>query len=341
MIDMITFGQQYAQPTPQTYQAPTYSNTDPEIKMGSITMDFSKISNGIIPVMSSPVIATDTKNKRPRKREQTSNGIVTDSLNSESSRPLTFIESNEPYENKYTETNNILKSAIGEIDTCMREVHDDINVIRSSKTMKGKYNYLSLMQGSMGSLIGNKIAAARELNSSISKCNDLELRKYKEITAAGAASEQDENKRLQEMYSAFVNTPVGTSNGAGMGLSGPLGPSMAEMTIPSNRIVGNMLGSADAQYNEYLRNLTPTQNMMLLESDPNVKQVVVYNQETGARYFEIMNLATGEVLQNVEKHDAMFMEDVVIDIKNNIARNTNLSETYPLVIVGAPVLNEY
>ena len=33
-------------------------------------------------------------------------------------------------------------------------------------------------------------------------------------------------------------------------------------------------------------------------------------------------------------HDAMFLEDTLIDKKRNIARNVNLGETYPLVVVG-------
>ena len=37
----------------------------------------------------------------------------------------------------------------------------------------------------------------------------------------------------------------------------------------------------------------------------------------------------------------MFMEDTTIDIKNKIARNLNLNESYPLIIVGDSVLNEY
>ena len=116
---------------------------------------------------------------------------------------------------------------------------------------------------------------------------------------------------------------------------------MANMTLSSPNIMGNDIGSADTQYNNYLQNITPAQNMMFLENNPNIQQVVVYNQETGARYFDVIDMSTGQSVPNAEKHDAMFMEDVTIDQKNRVARNINLGETYPLVIVGEPILNEY
>ena len=312
----------------------------PEVKMGTIGMDFSKLTTGeAIPVFNSDTTQSKPTEKQKRKRVAASSGgtVITDSFDSKSSRELSMIESKESYENKYTETNNMLRSAIAQIDTCLTEVHDDIADIRSSKTMRSKYTYLSNLQGAMGGLISNKIAAARELNSTITKCNELELRRYKEVQSANLANEQDENKRLQEMYKAFVSTPVGN----GMSFSSALGPSTAEMTVPSTRIVGDMIGSADAQFADYMSNLSPAQNMMLLESNPNIKQVVVYNQETGARYFDVIDMSTGESVPNVDKHDAVFLEDVTIDLKNKIASNTNLGETYPLIIVGQPIMTEY
>lgn len=328
MVDIFTINQpagNYSMPIQQEVTLETH-------------MDFSKFTNGNdVPIITpSADSSMDAKQKRKRRERSSNAGVITDTLDGDntSSRELTMLESNEPYENKYQETTNMLRSAIADIDVCMGEVHDDIQVIRSSKTMKSKYNYLSLMHGAMNGLIGNKITAARELNNTISKCADLELKRYKEVKAVAAASEQDDNKHIQDMYQAFISTPVGNRGSA-------LGPTVAEMSVPSANIVGNMIGSADQQYANYMANLTPAQNMMLLESNPNIKQVVVYNQETGARYFDVIDMSTGESVPNVEKHDSMFLEDVTINLRDRIATNTNLGETYPLVIVGQPILNEY
>lgn len=277
-----------------------------------------------------------TKKKSSKKKKEqlfSSPGhMVTETLDSAPKKEFNFIDTNEPYANKYKETDNILKSAIMQIDVSMAELNNDISYIRNSKLLKKKYDYLSMMQGAMGNLLGNKIAAARELNNTISKCQDFELKRYKENKAA-LAGEQDEDKKIMDMYQAFVNTPV--SSGTPM-----LGPSMSDMTINNSGLITSTLGGNDI-YSQYHNNMTPSQNMMHLDLNPDIKQVVVYNQETGARYFEVMNLATGEVVPNAEKHDSMFLEGVTIDIKNNIARNIDLGETYPLVVVGQPLLNEY
>ena len=81
--------------------------------------------------------------------------------------------------------------------------------------------------------------------------------------------------------------------------------------------------------------------MMFLKENPNIQQVVVYNQETGARYFDVIDMTTGQSVPNAEKHDTMFLEDTTIDLKNKVARNVNIGETYPLVIVGQPLMQEY
>lgn len=314
-----------------------------------VGLDFSSLSNAPLILPSDP---EPEKKKKGRPSTKKSNNItdklfsspahmgeiITDTLTeSPTARELSFVETNDPYESKYAETNAILRSAIAQIDTGLVEIQNDISEVRSAKTMRNKYVYLTNLQSSMGSFLSNKIAAARELNSTITKCNDLELRRYKEIRS-NAANEQDDDQRIMEMYKAFVNVPA---NNPGFGSNAALGPTTLDMTMMSPNISGFDVGNTDMQYQSYLQNLTPAQNMMLLEGNPNIKQVVVYNQETGARYFEVMDLSTGEVIPNAEKHDAMFMEDVTIDQKNNVARNINIGETYPLVVVGKPILNEY
>lgn len=314
-------------------------NDEPE----GIILDFTKS-------IDSPVFVPEEKKKRGRPRNNSGTTAEASSplfvnaphMNTsyvevagnenKSDRELSFLESNEPYEKKFQETTNILRSAIVQIDVGMTELKQDIEDIRHSKTMRNKYTYLSNLQQSMGNMIANKISAARELNNTISKCQDLEMKRYKEVKAISAADNQNDDIKVMEMYKAFVNAPVNTS---------PL-PNISQTAVAGSVAPNSMsIGNMDAAYANYVNNLTPAQNMMYLESNPNVKQVVVYNHETGARYFEIMDMSTGQVIPNAEKHDSMFLEDVDIDFKNKVARNVNIGETYPLVEVGKQILNEY
>lgn len=276
--------------------------------------------------------------KKSSRKKITDTGVVPAHMISDDAttkRELTIMESNEPFKNSYLETDNILRSAISQIDSGIVDISQDISLIRTSKVIKNKYQYLSLLQGNLGNFISNKIAAARELNNTITKCNDLEMRRYKELRAVAASDAKDDDVKIMEMYKAFVNTPVNT------GMSNILGPSVSDMTIPSQGLMGSDIGSLDSQYQSYINNMTPQQNMMRLEGNPNIKQVVVYNQENGARWFDVIDMTTGQSVPNVEKHDAMFLEDVTLDLKNNVARNINLGETYPLVVVGQPITSEY
>lgn len=274
--------------------------------------------------------------KKPKKKGSLVGVVSSDGTDDKKSkRELNIMETTEPFRNSYMETDAILRTAITQLDSGIIDVSKDISLLRNSKTIKNKYQYLSLLQGSLSNFLSNKIAAARELNNTITKCNDFEMRRYKETRLAAAAEAKDDDVKIMEMYKAFVNTPVNS------GITNSIGPSVTDMTIPSAGIVGNDIGSLDTQYQSYIDNLTPQQNMMRLENNPNIKQVVVYNQENGARWFDVIDMTTGQSIPNVEKHDAMFLEDVTLDLKNNVARNVNLGETYPLVIVGQSITSEY
>lgn len=292
-----------------------------------MVMDFSLIQEDKVKLTDTTVDTSNTK-KRGRKKTNGDPMMIT-----ETDRDLKDSETNIPYEEKYQETNNILRGAIMQLDAGLADMANDLNYIRASKTMKSKYTYMGNIQANMGSFISSKIMAARELNNTITKACELELRRTKELHLAEA---QNDDKAILDTYNAFVSMPVGSNYN-------PLGPSPIELTVPSPNIIGADMRSSneDIGYQNYIKNMTPTQHMMALESDPNVKQVVVYDQGTGARSFEIMNLATGEILQNVEKHDSMFLENTTIDLKNKIARNLDLNESYPLIVVGSSVLNEY
>ena len=311
-----------------------------ESKQSGIIPDFTKTIDS--PAFTEPqIIIDDGKKKRgrPRKGQASSTDLFSSPshmvqagesfITTDDKRELSLMESTEPIEKKYAETNNILRSAIMQLDSSMAQVQEDIDYVRHAKTLRNKYQYLSLLQGSMGTMIANKISAARELNNTISKCNDFEMKRYKENKAS--ASNIDDDQRVMEMYKAFVNTPVS---------SNPF-PNVSQMAVSGSPVMATALGNQDDNFTNYMNNMTPAQQTMYLEGNPNIQQVVVYNQETGARYFDVIDMTTGQSIPNAEKHDVMFLEDVTIDLKNKVARNVNIGETYPLVVIGEPIMQEY
>lgn len=293
-----------------------------------MNVDFTKIGQDEDMVIHYDDSTTNkTKKKRSTKSADSSKVIKVDNGAKSKNNGL------EPYSNKYKETNDLLRGVVFQIDNSLSDITQDIAYIRASKSMRSKYTYLSNLQDTASSLVGNKIAAIREINNSISKAEDFELKRAKELKLNESI---DDDKTIHDMYKAFVTASVPNSYNQ-------LGPSTYDMTM--NRGSFNMVNiapeSEQEAYQNYINNMTPQQHMIALENDPNVKQVVLWNKSTGAKSFEIMNMATGEILTNVDKRDIMFMEDTYIDERNGIARNTKLNEVYPLVTIGESVIDEY
>ena len=80
--------------------------------------------------------------------------------------------------------------------------------------------------------------------------------------------------------------------------------------------------------------LTPEQNRMRMESNPNIQVVVRYDQATGQRYFDVVDKVTGTSVPNYPRPDNFLLEDTTIDIHTGIARNRNINTVWPLVIEG-------
>ena len=258
----------------------------------------------------------------------------------------TKYSADEPYENKYQETNNMLKTAIAQLDIGLGEMQTDMAMLRNNKTMRNKYQSMSMIQKNMGDFLGNKIQAIKELNSVISKCNDLELKRAKDRKEL---ENEDDDKRIMDLYNAMISMPVGGQTGMG-GFSTPLGPSTFDMTYAGNpnAPTPNVITSIDGQsqsdigYMNYIQNKTPAQNMMMIDANPNIQQVVVHNRATGQSYFEMMDMSTMRPVPNTDKYDNSFLEDTHLDFVNNVATNVNIGESYPIIQIGGdPILNEY
>lgn len=303
-----------------------YESEEDDIQLTGKKMSFS---------VNKPIALTDDPSNfidQPKKKKSKTPNVKTLSdgskvVSGDDDLPETM--KNTPYHESYTETNNMLKSVIMQSDIMTNEISKDLSDIRSSKTLKKKYDYISMLASTSSTLLGTKVTAIRELNKSITDSHNLDLKRAKELKLV---NEQDDDKRIMDMYNAFISTPMGIN-------AANFIPQSHEMNyVPSGSIDTS---SSDAGYSNYLNNLTPQQNRMRYENDPNIKTVVKYYSETGARHFDVINMLTGESIDNIERPASMLLENITLDVRNGIARDTNLDVTYPLIVIGSHSLSEY
>jgi DTW domain-containing protein YfiP len=139
-----------------------------------------------------------------------------------------------------------------------------------------------------------------------------------------------------DMYNAFIQNPMGRQGSTQQILGVPDTLSVVAGTTdifaPANSKAQQL---EEVGYQNYIKNLTPAENMMAYENDPNIKECVVYDAATGAKQFAIMNMATGQPVPNTEPlNTEVFMPDTTIDLANKIARNRNLNRTFPLIVLN-------
>lgn len=280
------------------------------------------------------------KRGRPRKTETRtapdgSTIITTDITQAE---PLTMPQSTEPYINTYTETTALLRGAIIELESLGRDVKAELDAVKASKTMRNKYTHVNNLADTAANIINSKINAVKEINATITKANDFDMKRYKDNRAAIAAENQNSDQRIFDMYNAFVNTPVGAYNPVQF-------PSMQEMTMAGGMNNGgiittdinNPLAANDPGYAAYKQRETPEQQMMILQkNNPNVKTVVVYNQANQTKRFEVRDTSTGQVIPGAPVPADFLLADTTVNIQNGVARNANIDTVYPLVLEGAP-----
>ncbi len=305
-----------------------YESKEDDIQITGNKMSFSV--NKEIPLADSDTPVKESTKKRSNKKP-VSDGLIVHADNN-----LPQVMTNTPYHESYNETNNMLKSVIYQSDTMSNEINRDLADIRRSKTLKKKYDYISLLSSTSSALLGTKVTAIRELNKSITDSHNLELRRTKELKLTQA--EEDDDKKISDLYNAFISTPIGIGPGANFI------PQSSELNfVPAGamEIGATGMNNTDVGYEKYLSGMTPEQNMMRYERDPNVKTVVKYQTDTGARWFDVIDLRTGESIDNTSKPSAMLLENLTIDVRNEIARDTNLDITYPLVIIGNKNIQEY
>ena len=289
---------------------------------------FSKSNDDTIATSSgedTPVVEKK-KRGRPRKNVDASEVVTAE----ESPTELTMMQSNTPYINTYEENNNALKGAVMQLDFLNNEVMDQINKIKESKTIKKKYDYISDLSAVSSNIISSKISAIRELNNTISKCHDLELKRTKELKLT--TDDKTDDQRLMDMYNAYISVPMGTKYPT---------PSTIDLVTASNGMNQYHNSNEDIMYQQYQQNKTPEQNYMLQLEDPNIKTVVVYDRGTGQRRFDVIDMRTGQSVPNMPLPDPAFLDDTNINLKTGMARNSNINMNYPLIVVGDDSINKF
>ena len=271
------------------------------------------------------------KRKSKKKTANTTDKIV--KAEEDNKGELPFYQTNEPYKNAYVETDNLLRSAVCQIDELQAMASEQLVSIKNSRTLKKKYDYITDLTSTISNLVNTKVSAIREMNKTITDCNNLELKRVKDLKL-NQAGEENDDKSIMDMYNAFISTPLNQQIAPGITdlsfLNGSTGLIRADIGADP------MTGQAMQQ-----EPMNSAQNMMRLEKNPDIKTVVVYDATTGNRFFDVINVKTGESIPNVEKPDPMFLEDTVIDERNRIARNTNLDMTYDLVVLNEQNLLQY
>lgn len=228
---------------------------------------------------------------------------------------------NAPYSESYEETNGMLKGMIMQIEGLQGELKQEFNDIRLSTRMRGKYQYLTDISATISSLSSTKLAAIKELNSVISKCHDMELKRTKELKIDATGND---DAAVMSLYENIINTPRQQLE------AGFMPPRLETGDIP---LMVQPQGGMDIfQPAVTSEQFTPEQNRMIAESNPDIKTIVVYDTNTEYREFVAMNVKTGQVVQNISLPDPFLLEDMNLNFQTGVARNSNLNMNFPLAV---------
>ena len=309
------------------------SSTNVDIK----SMDFSSLIDGDHNSISRTEIQdvpVEEKKKRGRPKKEIPAGAIA----VPSTRELGLMESNVPIINSYKENQEQLKNTVNAIDMMAVQIEQDIQSVRAARTLKRKYDYICELSSVAGSLMSNRISAIREINNTITNAHRLEMERNKQMKASEVA--QDDDKMLMDMYRAYVNTPMGTIpnmptiavNQAALNT-----PTLGvPITAPNTVMTDNSEG-----FNAFINTPSPELAAVRMEQNPNIKVVVVYNQETHEKFFDAQDLATGQSIAGIPLPDPSLLDGVIPDIRNGIAKNINAGLTYPLRLIGTRKFDEY
>ena len=326
----------------QSYTTDGKPNDVQAISLGTVTQtsnqtmpNFSSLigTNVSVPIsvdgntMIADIIST--KPKKARKKKNTDDSTQEDNKVS----PRETVE-NTVYADEYSDTNAMTNTIIAQADGIIMDCAQDIAYMKSQRSMKGKYHYINETRAAMNSALSTKLAAIKERNATTKAIIDNEYRRYKDMRAL---DQTDDNKAIMDAYSAFISAPVGAPSYTlpnTINLTG--GTGVIRQDYPPQIQAG-----VDAGMNNFMSHLTPEQNLMLNDNNPDIEEVIVYDQATGAKYFQWMNTRTGEVIPNMPITSNLVIEDYTIDPRTHLAKNTNLNSIKKVVVINNGEFNNF
>jgi len=247
-------------------------------------------------------------------------------------------------EQKYHNQVGLIAGVIQQTDDIMANISAELQNYRSRPSYGGKGRMLAMteLQNSQVSLLNTKLAAVRELNNVATKIIEQTARHEQQMKDSGEDASDRNIMKLYEMmlnptkYNVpHINNPLHVSSiNTGIGLNG-VPVSAVEIQSPIVTATDNN-GIVTASQ----PNLTPEQNRMILEGNPNIKAVVVYNQSTGSKRFDVVDVSTGVSIPNVPRPAPFLLDDAKPDFRNGIALNSNANMSWPLVIEGTRAIDE-
>lgn len=293
-----------------------------------------KNMTAVIPEVTSPVTLAEAGakpvSKRTRKQKFDSDPVPTPT---EAANSMAYVQQNIPYEVAFRTTNEQLDETIAQLNGLSLDTMSDLQAIRANRTLKNKFMTVSNLTEQAVAILNAKLTAIKEKNKVIGDINNLELKRLKDLKID--ANQQDADDRIADLYSAFVNTPIGTMGG---GLSAPFAPSqqsmlmvggapeMARGTIMPNGVVDDQA--------TWQNNLDPAKQRMLLQAKGAMDICVIYDEATGGRHFAAIDRTTGQELQGVELPNPDSVWELTLNLAMRIAKDTNRGTTYPVIVVG-------
>ena len=271
------------------------------------------------------------KRGRPRKSDQEKHEIY----KGKSDRELSMMESKTPYISTYEGTTKQLRDTINGIDMLAAQIQSDLQAVRASRTLKKKYDYVCELSSTIGSLVSNRISAIKEINNTITNAHKLDMSRSKTVKELTDGANDD--KAVMDMYNAFVNAPMGNVNALPPGFNVP-----AHILNGAGGIPVTQQGfTEDQMYESFVNNPSPEMSAIAMERNPNIKIVVVYNQETQDKYFDVVDVTTGQSVPGIERPSEKLLTHMDINIREGIARNLDANLMYDLVLVGNRRIDEY
>ena len=298
----------------------------PDIDFNALTTDAGE---------AAPPIPEEPKKKRGRPKKHEAGEMIPVA----SDRPLNLMESKTPFIETYKENQQMLKDTINGIDALASQISQDLQAVRSSRALKRKYDYVCELSSTIGSLVNNRITAIREINNTITQAHKLEMDRSKQVKAAQAG--MDDDKAIMDMYRAFVNTPVGSIPGMPTPMNIPSTALNNPMNATPLQDPNTVFTNEDIGYQQFLQTPSPELNAIQQEQNPNIKPVVMYNQETGEMFFDVQDVVTGQSYPNIQPPPMELIGGLKPDLQNGVAKNPTAGLTYDMRLIGNKRFNEF